>query len=81
MFTIQVPSTLIPVQLLQVAVGILCAYPLVKYLLSFGRREKLLPPGPPTTFFLGNLLIFPRSQPHLRFTEWGMTFVLSFFVI
>lgn len=50
---------------------IACAYAFVQICLAIGRRHALLPPGPPTTFLLGNLLDFPRVYPHLKFSEWG----------
>ncbi|KAJ8690110.1 hypothetical protein PTI98_011569 [Pleurotus ostreatus] len=38
---------------------------------KIGRRDRKLPPGPPTSFLLGNALQFPRLFPHHRFTEWA----------
>ncbi|KAK7055284.1 cytochrome P450 [Favolaschia claudopus] len=41
-------------------------------LLITGRRERTLPPGPPTIPILGNLHILPQvDQSHLKFTEWA----------
>jgi hypothetical protein len=31
-----------------------------------GRRQRGLPPGPPTTPVLGNALQFPKSFPHVQ---------------
>ncbi|KAI0082000.1 cytochrome P450 [Panus rudis PR-1116 ss-1] len=47
---------------------------LIGWLCGKGRRERGLPPGPPTLPLLGNALDFPKSQPHLRFTEWARTY-------
>lgn len=41
-----------------------------KYLLGFGQREALLPPGPPTLPIIGNANIFPRSYLQYKFAEW-----------
>ncbi|KAF6808949.1 cytochrome P450 [Colletotrichum sojae] len=42
-----------------------------KYLLGFGQREALLPPGPPTLPIIGNANIFPRSYLQYKFAEWS----------
>lgn len=34
---------------------------------KIGRRDRKLPPGPPTSFLLGNALQFPRLFPHHRY--------------
>ncbi|KAJ7589603.1 cytochrome P450 [Mycena floridula] len=44
---------------------------LSKKLLNIGKREKGLPPGPPTVPILGNLHIFPTEFAHYRFTDWA----------
>ncbi|KAG8956747.1 hypothetical protein FRC04_000225 [Tulasnella sp. 424] len=36
-----------------------------------GRREKFLPPGPPTKPLLGNILEFPIHVAHFKYTEWA----------
>ncbi|CAE6523007.1 unnamed protein product [Rhizoctonia solani] len=36
-----------------------------------GRRERFLPPGPPTVPLLGNLNIFPKVEAHYKLTEWA----------
>ncbi|EEB91900.1 hypothetical protein MPER_09668, partial [Moniliophthora perniciosa FA553] len=50
---------------------------LVIKLLKIGRREKFLPPGPPTVPILGNLHIFPFESPHLMQMGPGTTVVIS----
>ncbi|KAF8835283.1 cytochrome P450 [Paxillus ammoniavirescens] len=39
-----------------------------------GRRQNGLPPGPPTYPIVGNLLTFPRKQPHIQFSAWARTY-------
>jgi cytochrome P450 len=46
------------------------AYVLYK-VLTFGRREKNLPPGPPTIPVLGNAHLIPLKGLHLKFKEWA----------
>ncbi|QRW04458.1 cytochrome P450 family protein [Ceratobasidium sp. AG-Ba] len=36
-----------------------------------GKREADLPNGPPTLPIVGNLHVFPKTQAHLKFTEWA----------
>ncbi|KAF5355232.1 hypothetical protein D9758_005994 [Tetrapyrgos nigripes] len=40
-------------------------------LTRIGKRPPSLPPGPPTTPVLGNLLMFPRENAYLKFTQWA----------
>ncbi|CAL1707417.1 unnamed protein product [Somion occarium] len=47
---------------------------LVQRLWRIGSREQGLPPGPPTLPLLGNLLVFPRTRAHLKFTEWARSY-------
>ncbi|CAE7173942.1 unnamed protein product [Rhizoctonia solani] len=39
--------------------------------MSIGKRETYLPPGPPTAPLLGNLHEFPKTEAHLKLTEWA----------
>ncbi|KAG8733043.1 hypothetical protein FRC11_009045 [Ceratobasidium sp. 423] len=39
--------------------------------MSIGKRETYLPPGPPTVPLLGNLHEFPKTEAHLKLTEWA----------
>lgn len=43
----------------------------LKQVLSFGRRPKGYPPGPPTIPILGNLHQLSVEGMHLRFHEWA----------
>ncbi|CCO31992.1 hypothetical protein BN14_06044 [Rhizoctonia solani AG-1 IB] len=39
--------------------------------MAIGKRELYLPPGPPTAPLLGNLHEFPKTEAHLKLTEWA----------
>ena len=47
---------------------------LIYALLFIGRREKDLPPGPPTVPILGNLPQIPTKGSYFKFTEWSKTY-------
>ncbi|QGA18020.1 hypothetical protein EYB26_005698 [Talaromyces marneffei] len=42
---------------------------LLYLLLSIGKRDSRLPPGPPTLPIIGNIHLIPKAQPFLKFTE------------
>ncbi|THU88694.1 cytochrome P450 [Dendrothele bispora CBS 962.96] len=46
----------------------------VMRLMRIGKRPPSFPPGPPTTPVLGNLLMFPRENAYLKFTQWAREF-------
>ncbi|KAJ7149143.1 cytochrome P450 [Mycena filopes] len=57
--------------LLPLVLGSLC---LVVVLRKAGSREAGLPPGPPTTFILGNLHQLPTKFAHYKFSEWAKVY-------
>ncbi|KAF8600199.1 cytochrome P450 [Ceratobasidium sp. AG-I] len=59
--------------ILPYATGALAIWLVVK-LMGTGKRESYLPNGPPTVPLLGNLNIFPKSEAHLKLTEWARTY-------
>ncbi|KAI3609029.1 cytochrome p450 [Moniliophthora roreri] len=67
-------STSFPTHVMSTALASLL-FPLLAWLLfkalRIGRRERFLPPGPPTVPILGNMHVFPTESPHLKFTEWA----------
>ncbi|KAF6811973.1 cytochrome P450 2D18 [Colletotrichum sojae] len=44
---------------------------LVHRIFTFGRRERLLPPGPPTIPILGNAHLLPSRGLHAKLKEWS----------
>uniref|UniRef100_A0A8H7XNR4 Cytochrome P450 n=1 Tax=Psilocybe cubensis TaxID=181762 RepID=A0A8H7XNR4_PSICU len=44
---------------------------LVYKLINIGRRDKTLPPGPPTAPLVGNAHLLPSKFAFLKFSEWG----------
>ncbi|KAK7032178.1 hypothetical protein VNI00_013352 [Paramarasmius palmivorus] len=59
---------------LSVVALILLATWLVPRILKVGRRERFLPPGPPTIPVLGNVHMLPTRSPHTKFAEWGLQY-------
>ncbi|KIX96153.1 uncharacterized protein Z520_07931 [Fonsecaea multimorphosa CBS 102226] len=53
--------------------GLLVAFLLYAFLF-IGRREKGLPPGPPTAPIIGNIHQIPTKGSYLTFTEWSKTY-------
>ncbi|PPQ87190.1 hypothetical protein CVT25_015020 [Psilocybe cyanescens] len=47
---------------------------LIYKLLSIGRRDKSLPPGPPTLPILGNIHLIPPKFTFLKFSEWAQEY-------
>lgn len=53
-------------------VGLICSFAAAVYVFLFvGRREKHLPPGPPTLPILGNIHQIPKKSAHFQFSEWA----------
>ncbi|KAI6793582.1 putative cytochrome P450 [Hortaea werneckii] len=44
---------------------------IVYFLYNTGRRDRRLPPGPPTLPVLGNIHQIPKQGVHFQFTEWA----------
>ncbi|KAJ7595473.1 cytochrome P450, partial [Mycena floridula] len=64
------PSPIMPIPVYKLALALVLLW-IVKKLLNIGKREKDLPPGPPTVPVLGNLHIFPTEFTHYKLTEWA----------
>lgn len=74
MTMLTLPVTLTPSPLvLKSSYALIFAYLATKLYSAYDAscRDKTLPPGPPTSPFLGNLLQFPRTRLHLKLTEWA----------
>ncbi|EJD48900.1 cytochrome P450, partial [Auricularia subglabra TFB-10046 SS5] len=60
----------LPVNPYYAGAALVALYTFIK-LSNVGKREKDLPPGPPTAPVLGNLHLFPKEFAHYKFTEWA----------
>ncbi|KAF8814915.1 putative cytochrome P450 monooxygenase [Phlegmacium glaucopus] len=53
---------------------------LAYWLWGLGRRERHLPPGPPTKPIIGNIHLLPKSRLQLQFTAWAKEYGAIFSV-
>lgn len=71
MHSVELPNDEKQSHIVQVLIAVTILFYGFYRMLQYGMRAHGMPPGPPTFPIIGNLLHFPRSYWHLKFTEWG----------